>query len=374
VRASHILISAPKDASAADKAKAKQKAEELLAQVKAHPDQFAQIAQQNSQDPGSASKGGDLGYFGRGMIAGGQAFDDAAFALKKDEISGIVQSDFGFHIVKVTDVKPAVTKPFDEVKDQIAKDLKTQLAGKAFTDDSEGFTSIVYEKAKSLQPAADKYKLQLQTATVTPQPDPKLPADSPLNNAKFLAAVFANDSVQARNNTQAIDVGGNTLIAARVTDYKPATVPPLDAIKDAVRQKVIAAQSDEAAHKDGIAKLAEFEKSKATTGFSSPLKVSRNDAQGVPPAALSAIYKADAQKLPAYVGVDLGDDGYAIYRVNSVVAGAPIDPNRLTAAQQQIAQVASQSEVEAYVQALRERSKIKFYGSLDSSSNAQGND
>ena len=128
VRASHILIAAPKDASAADKAKAKQKAEELLAQVKAHPDQFAQIAQQNSQDPGSASKGGDLGYFGRGMIAGGQAFDDAVFALKKDEVSGIVQTDFGYHIVKVTDVKPAVTKPFDEVKDQIAKDLKTQLA------------------------------------------------------------------------------------------------------------------------------------------------------------------------------------------------------------------------------------------------------
>jgi peptidyl-prolyl cis-trans isomerase D len=163
------------------------------------------------------------------------------------------------------------------------------------------------------------------------------------------------------------------LIAARVTDYKAAAVPALDAIKDLVRQKVIAAQSNEAAHKDGIAKLAEFEKSKATTGFSSPLKVSRNDAQGVPPAALSAIYKADAQKLPAYVGVDLGDDGYAIYRVNSVVAGTPVEPQRLAAAQQQIAQVESQSEVEAYVQALRARSKVKLYGSLESS-NAQASD
>jgi peptidyl-prolyl cis-trans isomerase D len=374
VRASHILIAAPKDASAADKAKAKQKADELLAQIKAHPDQFAQIAQQNSQDPGSAAKGGDLGYFGRGMIAGGKAFDDAVFALKKDEVSGIVQTDFGYHIVKVTDVKPAATKPFDEVKDQIARDLKAQLASKAFSDDSEGFTSIVYEKAKSLQPAADKYKLQLQTATVTPQPDPKLPPDSPLNNAKFLAAVFANDSVNARNNTQAIDVGGNTLIAARVTDYKAAAVPALDAIKDTVRQKVIAAQSNEAAHKDGIAKLAELEKSKATTGFSSPLKVSRNDAQGMPPAALSAIYKADAQKLPAYVGVDLGDDGYAIYRVNAVVSGGAVDPQRLAAAQQQIAQVQSQSEAEAYVEALRARSKVKLYGSLESSGNAQARD
>ncbi|MBC8737969.1 peptidylprolyl isomerase [Paraburkholderia sp. UCT31] len=366
VRASHILIAAPKDASATDKAKAKQKAEELLAQLKAHPDQFAQIAQQNSQDPGSASKGGDLGYFGRGMIAGGQAFDDAVFALKKDEISGIVQTDFGFHIIKVTDIKPAVTKSFDEVKDQIARELKTQLASKAFTDSSEGFTSLVYEKAKSLQPAADKFKLQIQTATVTPQPDPKLPPDSPLNNPKFLAAVFANDSVSAHNNTQAIDVGNNTLIAARVADYKPAAVPAFDAVKDAVRQKVIAVQANEAAHKDGVAKLAEFEKSKTTAGFSSPLKVSRNDAQGVPPAALSAIYKVDAQKLPAYVGVDLGDDGYAIYRVNQIVQPAATDAQHLAVAQQQIAQVDAQSQTEAYLKALRERSKVKFYGTLDS--------
>jgi peptidyl-prolyl cis-trans isomerase D len=299
-------------------------------------------------------------------MAGGQAFDDAAFKLKKDEISDVVPTDVGLLILKATDVKPSVTQPFETVKDSIAKDLKTQLAGKAFSDDSDGFTSVVYEQAKSLQPAADKYKLQIQTATVTPQPNAGLPPDSPLNNAKFLSAVFANDSVQAHNNTQAIDAGNNTLIAAHVTDYKPAAVPPLATIKDAVRQKVIAVQADEMAHKDGIARLAELQKSNATTGFSAPLKVSRNDAQGLPPAALSTIYKADSQKLPAYVGVDLGDAGYAVYRVNAVLPGAPIDPQRLVAAQQQIAQAEAQSDVGAYVDALRARSKLKFYGSLDS--------
>jgi peptidyl-prolyl cis-trans isomerase D len=372
MRASLILISVAPNASPDDKAKAKQKADALLAQVKAHPDDFAKVAEQNSQDPASASKGGDLGYFGRGMMAGGQAFDDAAFKLKKDEISDVVPTDVGLLILKATDVKPSVTQPFDTVKDALAKDLKAQLAAKAFTDDSDGFTSLVYEKAKSLQPAADKYKLQLQTATVTPQPSAALPPGSPLNNAKFLAAVFANDSVQAHNNTQAIDIGSNTLIAAHVTDYKPSAVPALDAIKDAVRQKVIAVQADEVAHKDGIAKLAELQKSNATTGFSAPLKVSRNDAQGLPVAALSAIYKADPQKLPAYVGVDLGDAGYAVYRVNAVLPGAPIDPRRLAAAQQEVAQTQSQSEVEAYVEALRARSKVKFYGSLDSTQ--QGGD
>jgi peptidyl-prolyl cis-trans isomerase D len=366
MRASLILISVAPNASADDKAKAKQKADALLAQVKAHPDDFAKIAEQNSQDPASASKGGDLGYFGRGMMAGGQAFDDAAFKLKKDEISDVVPTDVGLLILKATDVKPSVTQPFDTVKDAIAKDLKAQLAAKTFADDSDGFTSLVYEKAKSLQPAADKYKLQVQTATVTPQPSAALPPDSPLNNPKFLAAVFANDSVQAHNNTQAIDVGNSALIAAHVTDYKPSAVPALDTIKDAVRQKVIAVQADEMAHKDGIAKLAELQKSNATTGFGAPLKVSRNDAQGLPVAALSAIYKADPQKLPAYVGVDLGDAGYAVYRVNAVLPGAAIDPRRLVAAQQEIAQTEAQSEVGAYVEALRARSKVKFYGSLDS--------
>ncbi|RQR50643.1 peptidylprolyl isomerase [Burkholderia sp. Bp9126] len=366
VRVSHIFIAAASDASAADKAAAKAKAEQLLADVKAHPDQFAQIAQKNSQDAPSAAKGGDLGFITRGSTAGGKAFDDAAFALKQGDVSGVVQSDLGLHILKATEVKPAAVKPFAEVKDAIAVDLKQQYASKAFSDNAEGFTSTVYEKAKSLQPAADKYKLTIQTATVMPTPNPALPPTSPLNNAKFLAAVFANDAVKNQNNTQAIDIGNNTLISARVTDYKPAAVPALDAIKDAVRQKVIAEQAGELAKKDGAAKLAELQKSKATTGFAAAETVSRTQSHGLPPAALSAVYKVDAKTLPAYVGVDLGADGYAIYRVNAVIPGSAVDPQQLAAAQQQMAQVDAQSEGEAYLAALRDRSKVKLYGSTAS--------
>jgi peptidyl-prolyl cis-trans isomerase D len=360
VRASHILVNAPKDASAADKAKAKQKAEELLAQVKAHPDQFAQIAQKNSDDPGSASKGGDLGYFAHGQIAGGKAFDDAAFGLKKGEVSNIVESDFGYHIIQATDVKPSVTRPFDEVKDSLAKDYAAQQGTKGFAEDAQGFTDLVYEKAKSLQPAADKYKLTIQTATVGPKPNPQLPQDNPLNNPKFLTAVFAPDAVKDRNNTQAIDVGNNTLIAARVTDYKASSVPAFDVVKDDVRKKVVAELAAAMAKKDGEAKLADLQKSKSADGFTSPVTVSRNDAQGLPPAALSAIFKVDASKLPAYVGVDLGADGYAIYRVNGIEKGAPVAADRLAGAQQQVAQVYAQADMEAYINALKARSKVKL--------------
>ncbi|AQG98610.1 peptidylprolyl isomerase [Burkholderia sp. KK1] len=369
VRASHILVNAPKDASAADKAKAKQKAEELLAQVKAHPDQFAQIAQKNSEDPGSANKGGDLGYFARGQIAGGKAFDDAAFGLKKGEVSNIVESDFGYHIIEATDVKPSITKPFDEVKDALAKDYTAQQGTKGFADAAQGFTDLVYEKAKSLQPAADKYKLAVQTATVGPKPNPQLPQDNPLNNPKLLAAIFAPDSVKDRNNTQAIDVGNNTLIAARVTDYKASSVPAFDVVKDEVRKKVVADLAAAMAKKEGEAKLAELQKSKSADGFTSPVTVSRNDAQGLPPAALSAIFKADASKLPAYVGVDLGADGYAIYRVNGIDKATPVAADRLAGAQQQVAQVYAQAEMEAYLSSLKARSKVKLSQSPPPTSN-----
>lgn len=364
VRASHILIAVPKDASAADRNAAKQKAESILAQVKAHPDQFAQIAQKESQDPESASKGGDLGFFGRGMLAGGASFDDAVFKLKKDEISDVIQSDFGYHIVKVTDVKPAATKPFDDVKATIVNDVKAQMAAKLLADATEGFSSTVYEQSKTLQPAADKFKLTLQTATVTPKPNAALPPDSPLNNQKFLDAVFASDSVNQHNNTQAIDVGNGTLVAARVTNFQPAATPAFAAVKDAVRQRVVAQQAADLARKDGQAKVAALQKAVSADGFTPPVKVSRNDAQGLPPAALAAIFKVDAQKLPGFVGVDLGNDGFAVFRVNSVTNAPAADDARLAGAQQELAQVSGQSQLQAYLDALRGRSKVKYYGSL----------
>jgi peptidyl-prolyl cis-trans isomerase D len=364
VRASHILIAVPKDASAADRNAAQQKAEAILAQVKAQPGQFAQIAQKESQDPGSATKGGDLGFFGRGMIAGGAAFDDAVFKLKKDEISDVIQSDFGYHIVKVTDIKPATTKPFDDVKASIVNDVKAQMAAKLLADATEGFSSTVYEQSKTLQPAADKFKLTIQTATVTPKPNPALPPDSPLNNQKFLDAVFATDSVNQHNNTQAIDVGNGTLVSARVTSFQPAATPAFAAVKDAVRQRVVAQQAADLARKDGQAKLAALQKTASADGFTPPVKVSRNDAQGLPPAALAAVFKVDAQKLPGFVGVDLGNDGFAVFRVNAVTNAPAADGPRLAGAQQELAQVSGQSQVQAYLDALRERSKVKYYGSL----------
>ncbi|MGI4814340.1 MAG: SurA N-terminal domain-containing protein [Janthinobacterium lividum] len=359
VRASHILITVAPHASATERQQAQAKAQAILAEVRAHPERFAEIAKKESQDAGSAANGGDLGYFSRGMMV--KPFEDAAFSMKPQQISDLVQSDFGYHIIEVTDVKPATTQPFEQVKDAIAQQLRTQEATKRLAEDADQFSNLTYEQGDSLKPAADKFKLQIRQATVTRQPNPALAPTDPLNNQKLLDAVFANDSLKSHHNTAAIDVGSNAMISAHVTAYQAAAVPPFEQVRDAVLQHVLDQRSAELARKSGAAKLAELQKSNAVDGFSAPVKISRASLQGVPPTAASEIFKTPADKLPAYVGVDLGAGGYAIYRINSVIAGSAPTSEQLKAAEAQIAQVSGASQSRAYLAALRQKASVKIY-------------
>ncbi|UAW64775.1 SurA N-terminal domain-containing protein [Mycoavidus sp. HKI] len=379
VRASHILITVPKEEAKADDAKAdvktaasaaakahatarekaKAKAEALLAQLRQQPAQFADIARKESQDPGSATRGGDLGYFGPGMMV--KPFEAAAFKLKSNEISGLVQSDFGYHIIQVTDIKPALTQPFDKVKETLFNDLKKQQAAQRFAAAVEQFSNIVYEQTDSLTPAAEKFNLVVQKATLTKQTTPALSAVPALANPKFLAAVFDHEVLKGKHNTAAIDVGDNTLIAAHVTEHKPASVLPFEAVKQSVQQKVVLLQAAELARKAGEEKLASLRQSKSIEGFSPVVKLSRAGIQGLTPTAVNAIFKADAQQLPHYVSAILDGGIYAIYRVESLTTPPAIEPQRLTALQQQLAQLTGQLELNAYLASLRTRSKVKIY-------------
>jgi peptidyl-prolyl cis-trans isomerase C len=121
VRASHILISVPKDADAATKAQARAKAEQVLKDVKAGGD-FAALAKQHSADPGSAANGGDLGFFQQGQMVG--PFNDVAFGLPPGAISDLVETDFGFHIIKVAEKKGGRTIPLEEVRPQVEQYLE----------------------------------------------------------------------------------------------------------------------------------------------------------------------------------------------------------------------------------------------------------
>jgi peptidyl-prolyl cis-trans isomerase D len=162
--ASHILIPVKPDANEADRAAAKKQAEDLLAKAKANPAKFGDLAREYSKDPGSAQQGGDLGSFARGTMV--KSFEDAAFAAKPGEIVGPVQSEFGWHVIKVNGIKEAHAQPFDEVKGPIEIALKRQQAAQKFAASADQFQNLVYEQADSLAGAANALNLKVEVTPV----------------------------------------------------------------------------------------------------------------------------------------------------------------------------------------------------------------
>ena len=356
-RASHILITAPASASAADRAKAKAKAEQLLAEVKKAPATFADVARKNSQDPGSAEKGGDLDFVTRGAMV--KPFEDALFALKKGDISDVVETEFGYHIIRLADIKPAVVPPFEQVRATIENEVRAQQATQEFAKAAETFTDAVYQQPDSLKPAAEKLKLAIQTASnVVRTPAPG--ATGVLANRNFLSALFAADSLDRKQNTEAIEVGSNQLAAGRVTQYTPAHPMPLAEVKDKIRAQLITERAAVMAKAEGEAKLAAWTAKADGATFGAPITVSRREVQAQPIAVIDAALRADASKLPALVGVDLGTQGYAVVRVAKVVPRTPSAPEQTQQENAQVGQSVTAAEEVAYYNLLKERFKAEI--------------
>jgi peptidyl-prolyl cis-trans isomerase D len=348
-RASHILINAPKDKPAAEREAARKKAEELLAQVRKTPASFADVARKNSQDPGSAERGGDLDFFARGAMV--KPFEDKAFSMKAGEISDLVETDFGFHIIRLDAVRGCQKKPLAEVRAEIEGALRTQEAQRKFAEAAEQFTNTVYEQSDSLQPVLDKLKLTKQTATVLRTPSPG--AQGPLASPKLLEAVFGTEALKNKRNTEAVDVGGGQLVSARVLVHTPARTPPLADVRDRVREAVVRERASALAKEAGEARLAAVRKD-ASLALSRKLVVARNLPQDLPRSVLDEVLKAPADKLPAPVGVSLGKEGYAVVRVLKVLP-REVDAKTETALTEQLGQLWAAAESAAYNEALRQR-------------------
>ena len=353
-RASHILIAADKALAAPERAKAKAKAEELLAEIRKTPDAFADLAKKNSQDPGSAVKGGDLDFFGRGAMV--KPFEDAAYSLKVGDTSGVVESDFGFHIIRVTDRRGGDKRSFEVVRPEIESELRKQLAQVRFSEAAAEFTNLVFEQADSLKPAIDKFNLELKTAqgiTRTPAPG----ATGPLASPKFLDALFANDALRNKRNTDAVETAPSQLVSGRVLQYQPARALPLSDVKEQVRARVVQLQAAALAKKEGEARLAAWKQSpQADTGIETRL-VSRLQLQDLGQATIEAVLGADPKALPAVVGVDLGSGGYVVAKILKVIGRDPVaaDPARTRS---QYVEAWGDAETQAYYAGLKTRLKV----------------
>lgn len=353
-RASHILITA----EGADLAKVKAQAEKVLEEVRAKTKPFAEIAKKYSEDPGSAKQGGDLGYFAKGMMV--QAFEEAVWSLKQGEISGLVQSDFGFHIIQLTGIKGGDVKPFEHVRAGLEKEVKAQAVTRKFAEAAETFGNMVYEESDSLKGVADKFHLTIQQSPLFAKA--AAPVNSPLGHPRLLNEIFGADALNNRRNTQAVDVAPNVLVSARVVEHKPATMQSFESVRSKIEDRLkqeAAFKLAQAAAEASLAALKSGQDS-ANTGWGASREVTRMNAKGLPPTAMAPVFRLPAQALPAYTKVDFPGDRVVVYKLNAVRAGVPEQRDRVLAAiEQQLRDLWVQEDVKTYLAALRERYKVK---------------
>jgi peptidyl-prolyl cis-trans isomerase D len=352
-QASHILITADSASTPEQKKQARGQAEKLLQQLRKNPASFADLAKKNSQDPGSAAKGGDLGFFPRGAMTG--PFEDAVFAMKAGEISDIVETNFGFHIIRLTAVKG---RGFEDVRKQVEQDLKRVRASKRFSELAEQFSNLAFEQGDSLKPAADALKLAVQNGGWVSRngADNKL-----LNHPKLLQAIFADEVAKNKRNTEVVDVGNNTLVAARVVELAAAGIFPLADVSSSIAKQLAQKQAAQLAANHGRELLARLKAGEnAVTDWSASKLVSRKDPQGLAAPEMAEAFKLDGGHLPGYAGVETARGGFVLLRVSRVVDGGEIDAARRKAATDELRQAIGQEELNAYVANLKARADVKL--------------
>ena len=356
-RASHILILADEKADAATLAAAKTKAEALLKEVQAKPETFAEVAKKNSQDPGSAAKGGDLGFFKRENMV--KPFADAAFALKKGEISPVVQSKYGFHIIQLAEIKAGTTPPLEANKAKVLEQFQQEQLKLHFNNDAKLLAEEVAKDPMSLKAAAEKLGLPLQTAhgvTRTPVPT----AQGALAAPPFLKALFSAESLDKKRNTDVVTVGPNQLVAGRVLSHTPARTLPYEEVKAQVLHAYVQAKASALAQAAGATQLKAWLADPSQAKFSEAVVISKMQPGQLPPEVATAALRAERSKLPALQGADLGLQGYAIVRVNKVLDADPQAAALLAQQAPMVTRALSQAQMQAYVESLKKSIDVKI--------------
>jgi peptidyl-prolyl cis-trans isomerase D len=344
-RASHILIAE------------RTQAEQILKDIKQNPAKFEDLARQHSKDPGSAVKGGDLGFFARGAMV--KPFENAAFGMKGGEISGLVQSDFGFHIIKLTAISQGGTRSFDAVRGEVAQELKKQKALKKFAELAETFSNTVYEQPDSLNPVADALKLKIQSSQWISKKGTDMAL---LKHPKLLQAVFSEDALKLKRNTEAVEVAPNTLVAARVAEYKAASHKPFEDLNTELAKRLLYEQGNAMAVKQGKDALASLEKGAAVADlkWGATILINRENASSMGRDALKRIFQADAGKLPAYTGIENPKGGYILIKVSKVIEPGAIDPAKKKSYATQLRQVLAQEYSSTYLASLKQKADISI--------------
>ena len=352
-RASHILIGFGVNPTPAAKEEARKKAEQVLEEVRKDSDQFAELAKKYSQDPGSAANGGDLGMFGRGVMV--KAFDDAVFSMIPGAVSDLVESEFGYHIIKLTEIS-GEAQSLASVRLQIRGELIYQKALAKFTENAEDFSNIVYEQSTSLEPAAKAFELDIQKSPWLSRED----VARVFKSDKMRDQVFSADVLKDGRNTEAVEVAPNSLMVARVADYKPSAPRTFEEVQAGIEEFLRVEAAAKIAISKGETALAELREGKEVKELDwiPPVVVDRKNAQGLTDLTMSNAFKVNTEKLPAYTGVTDANKGFLLIKVSAVNAALPTEENARKAAKIELQAALAAEYVDAYLKALRNKGKV----------------
>jgi len=354
--ASHILFGFGVNATDEDKQAAKDKAVEVEAKLKENPKRFEELAAKFSQDPGSASKGGSLGSFGRGAMV--KPFEDTVFSMNVGNISGIVESEFGYHIIRLDGVTGS-SSSFESIKPQIKADLIFQKAQIKYAEHTEEFSNIVYEQSGSLDPVAKKFNLTAQTTDWLSREEG---AKYFKNSQKLMDMVFSDEVLKDKRNTEAVEVSPNNLIAARVLEYKPEAPKTFDEVKPGIEAVLKLEQSIKLAEEKGKAVLVKLNAGEedASLDWITEVTVNRKDAQGLTEAVMNKVFKINASKLPAYDGFTDANRAYVLVKVAKVSNGLENNAEMKKSVQAEYESALAQEYVSAYGQSLKAKTDIEI--------------
>lgn len=354
-KASHILINAAKDAKPADKKAAEEKANALFAQIKKSPKDFAELAKKNSQDPGSGANGGDLGFFSRGMMV--PQFDKAVFDGKKDELLGPVLTDYGYHIIRVTEIKAEKGKSLADATPEIEGELKKQKASRKFAELAEKFSNAAFEQSASLKAAAEVANLTIKQTGFFAKGQAFQP---PFNNPKLSTALFTDEVLKNKRNTEAVEIGASSLVVARVVESKPAVIRPFAEVQVPLIRRLAREEAVNLAKLDGEAKLAALKTGKGDVKFPALLAISRAATGGLQPPVVDAAMRANPKTLPTFVGVADPSGSYTLIQVAKVIDAPVPDEAKLTATRARLQQSLGQNELVSMLAQFRKDNDVSI--------------
>jgi len=365
--ASHILINVPTNATPEQQKAALAEADKIAAE--ANPADFAKLAEKDSQDLGSKRQGGDLGWLEKGVT--NAAFDSTLFSLQKGQISKPVLSTDGYHIIWLRDVRSGQAKPFDEVRDQLAKEVTSAERDRKYNEVAGKMSDNTYQNPSSLEPAATALDLPIKTTPLFSRDG----GEGLAGNPKVIKAAFSDDVLVQGNNSGLIDLGNDHSVVIHVDKHVPAAVRPLAEVRADVEKRILAQRTAELEKKQADDALARLQKGEAMPVVATSLNATVNSvSQAVrgqskmPEALLKQAFlmpHPEAGK-STYAVVEMKDGSYGLLAVDKVQAGdlSKIPADQREALHQQMLKAYGAEEANEMIDLLKSKTKIEINKSL----------